>query len=527
MSMKPILVATVALSALATSAHAEFSMTVLHTNDVHSRIEPISKYDSTCSAEDNTAGDCFGGMARVLTAINEARSENENVLLVDGGDQFQGTLFYTYYKGKAAAEFMNQMGYDAMTVGNHEFDDGPEVLRGFMDAVDFPVLMSNADVSGEPMLDGVLNKSTVVTVGGETIGLIGLTPEDTGELSSPGSNITFSDPIEAVRGEVERFEAQGINKIVVLSHSGYNVDLAVAEAVEGVDVIVGGHSNTFLSNVDDGAAGPYPTMVGDTAVVQAYAYTKYLGELQVTFDDDGNVISATGEPRLLDASVTEDDAVVTRVVELAGPLDEIRREVIGATTAPIDGDRGTCRATECEMGALVTTAMLERVADQGVQIAITNGGGLRASIDEGDITMGEVLTVLPFQNTLATFDLTGAGIVEALENGVSQVEDGGGRFPQIAGMRFTWDPAAEVGSRIVSVEVEGADGTFSAIDPDATYGVVSNNFMRGGGDGYAVFAEQGMNAYDYGPGLDVVVAEYLTEAGEYTPATEDRIMTAE
>ena len=176
MSMKPILVATVALSALATSAHAEFSMTVLHTNDVHSRIEPISKYDSTCSAEDNTAGDCFGGMARVLTAINEARSENENVLLVDGGDQFQGTLFYTYYKGKAAAEFMNQMGYDAMTVGNHEFDDGPEVLRGFMDAVDFPVLMSNADVSGEPMLDGVLNKSTVVTVGGETIGLIGLTP---------------------------------------------------------------------------------------------------------------------------------------------------------------------------------------------------------------------------------------------------------------------------------------------------------------------------------------------------------------
>ena len=346
-------------------------------------------------------------------------------------------------------------------------------------------------------------------------------------MSSPGSNITFSDPIEAVRGEVERFEAQGINKIVVLSHSGYNVDLAVAEAVEGVDVIVGGHSNTFLSNVDDGAAGPYPTMVGDTAVVQAYAYTKYLGELQVTFDDDGNVISATGEPRLLDASVNEDDAVVTRVGELAGPLDEIRREVIGTATAPIDGDRGTCRATECEMGALVTTAMLERVADQGVQIAITNGGGLRASIDEGDITMGEVLTVLPFQNTLATFDLTGAGIVEALENGVSQVEDGGGRFPQIAGMRFTWDPAAEVGSRIVSVEVEGADGTFSAIDPDATYGVVSNNFMRGGGDGYAVFAEQGMNAYDYGPGLDVVVAEYLTEAGEYTPATEDRIMTAE
>lgn len=531
MSLKPFLAATVALGAMTgtayADAHADFTMTILHTNDVHSRIEPINAYDSSCGAEDNAAGECFGGMARVLTAVNEARAANENTLLVDGGDQFQGTLFYTYYKGRAAAEFMNQMQYDAMTVGNHEFDDGPEVLRGFMDAVDFPVLMSNADVSGEPLLDGVLNRSTVLNVGGQTIGLIGLTPEDTAELSSPGTGVSFSDPIEAVRAEVERFEAQGINKIVVVSHSGYNVDMAVAEAVPGVDVIVGGHSNTFLSNTDEDAQGPYPTMVGNTAVVQAYAYTKYLGELQVGFDAQGNVISAIGEPRLLDASVTEDEGVVTRVGELAGPLDEIRNQVIASATASIDGDRTSCRARECEMGVLVTTAMLERTADQGVDVAITNGGGLRASIDEGEITMGEVLTVLPFQNTLATFDLTGAGIIAALENGVSQVEDGGGRFPQVAGMRFTWDPAAEVGSRIVSVEIQGEDGSFAPLDPDATYGVASNNFMRAGGDGYSVFADEGMNAYDYGPGLDAVVADYLAEAGEYAPGVEGRIMTAE
>jgi len=134
--------------------------------------------------------------------------------------------------------------------------------------------------------------------------------------------------------------------------------------------------------------------------------------------------------------------------------------------------------------------------------------------------------VLPFQNTLATFDLTGAGILSALENGVSQVADGAGRFPQVAGMRYTWDPEAEPGSRIVSVEIE-TDAGFVAIDPEATYGVVSNNYMRGGGDGYSVFAVEGMNAYDYGPGLEQVVADYLAENAPYEPHLEGRVMQAE
>lgn len=178
------------------------------------------------------------------------------------------------------------------------------------------------------------------------------------------------------------------------------------------------------------------------------------------------------------------------------------------------------------MGVLVATAMLERVRDQGIDVAIQNGGGLRASIDAGEVTMGEVLTVLPFQNTLATFQLTGADIVAALENGVSQVEEGAGRFPQVAGMRYTWDPEAEPGSRIVSVEIETENG-YEPIDPEATYGVVSNDYMRGGGDGYAVFASEGMNAYDFGPGLEQVVADYLAENSPYTPHLEDRIMQAE
>ena len=398
-----LMTSAAALAMAATTAAADYNLTVLHTNDFHSRFEPISKYDSGCSSEDNMEGKCFGGSARLVTAINEARARAENPVLLDGGDQFQGTLFYTYYKGRLAAEMMNHLGYDGMTVGNHEFDDGPEVLRGFMDAVEFPVLMSNADVSNEPSLAGVLKKSTVIEVGGEKIGLIGATPEDTDELASPGDNITFSDPLTAIQGEVDMLTKMGVNKIIVLSHLGHKTDLEIVPQLTGVDIVVEGHSNTFLSNTSDRASGPYPMMIGNTALVSAYAYGKYLGELNVVFDDDGNIKSATGEPIVMDGAVAEDPAVKARIAEAAAPLEEIRQKVVASAAAAIDGDRGNCRARECEMGNLIADAMLDRVADQGIQIAIQNGGGIRASIDAGEVTMGEVLTVLPFQNTLSTF----------------------------------------------------------------------------------------------------------------------------
>ena len=512
-----ILTTTCALAMSAGMAAADYSLTILHTNDFHARFEPISRFDSGCSAEDNAAGECFGGTARLVTAISEARARTNNSILVDGGDQFQGTLFYTQYKGQMAAEFMNKLGYTAMTVGNHEFDDGPEVLRAFVDTVDFPVLMSNADVSGEPLLADSIAKSTVIDQGGEQIGLIGLTPENTPELASPGDNIIFTDAINAVQGEVDRLTEMGVNKIIVLSHSGYGVDLDVAANTTGVDVIVGGHSNTLLSNTSDRAAGPYPTMVGSTAVVQAYAYGKYLGELNVTFDDDGNVTEASGEPILIDGSVAEDDATVARIAELAVPLDAVRNTVVAAASDAIEGDRSVCRAMECPMGNIIADAMLDRVKDQGVQIAFANSGGIRASIDAGDITKGEVLTVLPFQNTLSTFQVTGATMIAALENGVSQHEEGSGRFPQVAGMSFTVDLSMEPGSRISDVMVGGAP-----IDPDAVYGVVSNNFVRNGGDGYDMFKDA-MNAYDFGPDLADVAAEYMAANSPVTPYTDGRI----
>ncbi|MEM7753228.1 MAG: bifunctional metallophosphatase/5'-nucleotidase [Pseudomonadota bacterium] len=525
--IKKLLMSGAALAISAPMAMAEYSITILHTNDFHDRFEPISRFDSGCSEEDNAEGKCFGGMARIVTAVEAAKARHDNYLLVDAGDMFQGTLFYQFYRGDVAAEMMNKLGYDAMAVGNHEFNHGPESLASFIEKAEFPVLMSNADLSSEPTLQDLVLKSTVVEKAGERIGLVGVTPRNNDELSSPGPNIVFTDPSPAIQAEVDALTADGINKIIVLSHSGYATDNVIAINTSDVDLIVGGHSNTFLSNTDEDADGPYPDMVNGVPIVQAYAYGKYLGELEITFDDDGNVTSAMGEPILLDASVPEDEATKTRIAELAGPLDEIRNEVVAEAAEPIEGDRSVCRAMECPMGNIIADAILDRVKDQGISIALQNGGGIRASIDAGPITKGEVLTVLPFQNTLSTFQVTGATIKDALENAVLQYDDpdATGRFAQVAGMKYTITKSAEFGSRISDIMVAEGDA-FVPLDPEKVYGVVSNNFIRKGGDGYDMFVNAD-NAYDFGPDLADVVADYMAGLGPVTPFTEGRITIVE
>jgi 5'-nucleotidase len=521
MFMRLLASSTAGLALMAGSAMADYSLTVLHTNDFHDRFEPISKYDSTCSAEDNAEGKCFGGIARMVTVIEEARAAAPgDVLLLDAGDQFQGSLFFTQYGGDLAAEFMTKLGYDAMAVGNHEFDKGPEGLSAFLDKVEFPVLSANIDVSQNNLLADRIAKSVVLEPGGEQIGVISVLAEDTAETSSPGKTVIFSSIVDAAQAEVDALSEAGVNKIILLTHVGLPADRRLADEVTGVDLIIGGHSHTLLGDMD-GAADSYPAMQNDVPIVTAYAYGKYLGELNLTFDDAGVLTEITGAPKLIDASVAEDEETVARIAELAGPLEQMRARVVAETGDAIEGSRDVCRAMECPMGNLVADAMLDRVADQGVQIAIQNGGGVRASIDAGEVTMGEVLTVLPFQNTLSTFTVSGQTIIDALENGVSQVEEGAGRFPQVAGMAFTWDPKAEPGARIVSVTVGGAP-----IDPAASYGVVSNNYVRNGGDGYKMFVDA-TDAYDFGPDLADVMAEYMAAKGPYAPYTDGRITAVE
>ncbi len=521
----------VALSAGA--ALADYQLNILHINDLHSRIEPINKSDSTCSAADAEKKECFGGIARVKGAIDARRAElgpNANILVLDAGDQFQGSLFYTQYKSGPVAEFMNGIGFDAMAIGNHEFDDGPAELLKLINAVKFPIISGNTKIADGSELKDKFKGYVVKEMGGQKVGVVSVLATDTGETSSPGDKVSFEDEVTYLKGAVKELQDQGVNKIVLLSHVGYVRDQEIAREVDGIDVIVGGHSHTLLSSTDPKAAGPYPTLVKnpsgvDVPVVTAYAYSKYLGDLSVTFDDNGVLKSATGAPKLLDAAVAQDEGFNKRVAELAAPLEEMKKKEIGVSEAAIDGSREVCRVKECSMGNLVADALLDRVKDQGITIAIQNGGGLRASIDAGPVTMGEVLTVLPFQNSIATFQIKGADLQAALENGASQIEEGAGRFVQASGLKYTFDRSKPAGSRIVSVEVKEGDN-FVKLDPEKTYGVVTNNYTRTGGDGFKTFATNAINPYDFGPSLEDAVAAYIGAHSPYKPYTDGRIVDA-
>lgn len=524
----PMFAAALALGLPGLPATAQTAFTLLHTNDFHSRIAPVTRSGGACAPADDAEGKCFGGSARLATALAELRTRAPGpVLLVDAGDQFQGSLFFTEYAGLAEAEMMAALGYDAMAVGNHEFNLGPVALGAFARAAPFPLLSANLDLSDDPALAAVIAPWTVVEVAGARVGLVGLTPPDTAELSSPGDTVRFRDPEPALREALAALEAEGVGKVILLSHLGLPADRRLAAEVAGVDVIVGGHSHSLLSNTAADAEGPYPIWVEGpeghrTAVVQAGGFGRWIGRLELTFDAEGRLAGAEGDTVPIDAGFAPDPVLAARIAELAAPLEALRDEVVAEVSAPVDGDRAACRTGECEMGVLVAEAMLDRVRAQGVQVAIQNGGGLRAGFEAGPVSMGDVLTVLPFQNALATFRLRGADLRAALEHGVAAVEEGAGRFPQVAGLRFVWDPEAAPGARIVEVEVAEGDG-WATLEPEADYGVVSNDFLRRGGDGYAMLRDAAMDAYDFGPGLDEVVRDWLAARSPYAPGTDGRI----
>lgn len=503
---------------------------ILHINDLHSRIEEIGATDATCSAEAAEAGECFGGYARLATKIRERRAalDAEGVphLTLDAGDQFQGSLYYTTYKGQAEVEFMNAIGFDAMAIGNHEFDDGPDVLADFVRAADFPVISGNTRIDDSEPLAALVEEHVVLDRGGTPVAILSVVTPDTRFLASPGPNVRFEDEIVYLREAVARMKEEGIDRIILLSHIGFGRDQEIARTVDGISLIIGGHSHTLLSNtVED--TPDYATMVESPSgravpIVQAYAFSRYLGDLRLEFGEDGAVVSAEGDTILIDASVEPDEAILARIGELSGPIEEMKRRPVAEIAAAIDGSRESCRARECEMGNAVADAMLARVADQGITIAIANGGGLRASLAEGTVTMGDVLTVLPFQNTLTTMRLSGATIIAALEHGVGAIEDGAGRFPQVAGLRFRLDPSAEPGSRISGVEVRQGAG-WEPIDEDAVYGVVTNNFLARGGDGYTMLADA-EDTYISAVDLAEALAEYLSVNEPYSPVIEGRII---
>lgn len=529
LSLGMVLLVIVGLfSSVAFAQDEVFKLTIMHTNDVHGAYGP---YDAKLD------GVTDGGAAREMTVINQIRAEGGNSILLDGGDRFTGTLFHQQWRGEEASQIMNAMKYDVMTVGNHEFDDGDDTLVKFVDSLKFPIVTS--DVTFGDNLKDKIKPYTILEVGGQKIGVIGLTPPDTAILSSPGPDVKFNaDLAGIVQPLVDDLTTQGVNKIILLSHIGLVVDQDIATKLSGVDVIVGGHSHSLLSNTYTGAEGTYPVVAKDkdgknVYIVQAGSSLKYMGRLNVQWDKDGVVTSASGDTILLSRYIAPDPDMLKIVNDLRVPISELTKQVIGETNVFLVGDRKICRSQECNLGNLITDAMR---AYSKAQIAITNGGGIRSNVPVGveipadlklaevlKVTQGDVLTVLPFGNLVSTFELKGSDVVAALENGVSQVESGAGRFPQVSGIRFSWDGSKEAGKRIVSVEVLGADGSYSAIDPNATYSLVSNDFMRRGGDGYSVFKDNSTNAYDGGSPLDVVLGDYIKANSPINPEVEGRI----
>jgi len=513
-----------------------YELTILHTNDFHARVEEYQASGATCTA----GAVCLGGSARIKTVADEIRRTRPHVLLVDAGDQFQGTLYYGLFRSAVIAQMMNALGYDAMTVGNHEFDHGPAELGSLAEGVNFPIVSSNLDVSAEPSLAGKLVPTAILTRGGERIGIIGLTTPDTPIISSPGPNVVVRDVVSSAQTAVNELTAQGVNKIVALTHLGYQEDLALARTVTGIDVIVGGHSHTFtytpvapqrfgpptfpaFSPITP--EGPYPTVVtapdgNPVLVVTAYQWGTFLGRLEVLFDPQGVVAQYDGNPIFLGNAIAKDPTVEHLLRPFRGPVNALRNQVVAESKVDLpitEGGQLICRLGECLLGSLVADAMLWKtnaiIANpaERYQIAIQNGGGLRAPIMAGKVSRGQILETLPFGNTIATMQLRGSDLLAALENGFSAYGGtaGTGRFPQVAGLRVIWNPAAPPGSRVMQVEVRQADGSYSPLDPNAVYRVVTNDFMRRGGDGYTVFRDRAINPYDFGPALDEALADYM------------------
>jgi len=498
---------------------AALDVTILFTNDTHAHLDNV---------------------ARRWTTIQQVRAETEHSILLDAGDVFSGTLYFNQYLGQADLEFMNLMGYDAMVPGNHEFDKGPGPLAEFVKNAEFPIVSANVDYSEEPALSGLVNENvaanakggaiypaTALDVGGERIAVFGLTTPDTAFLANPGDHIDFLDAVDTARETVASLAAQGYDKIVALTHLGYDKDVALAEAVEGIDIIIGGHSHTRLDEATVVRGDGEPTLIAQTG-----EYGQRLGRLDASFDDNGVLTAWEYELIDIDAQneageylIAADEAFAARLAELAAPIEELKAQVVGKTSVALEGSRTQVRRGETNLGNLVADGVLEAARSAGATIAITNGGGIRASIPAGDVSLGDVLTVMPFGNTMVTLDLTGAEIVAALENGVSAVEEQAGRFPQVAGLKFAYDLSKPAGERVVDVRVRGENGAYAPIDPAATYTVATNAYMADGGDNYQVFKkakDEGRITELFAVDYDVFSA-YLQSHGTVSPTLEGRI----
>jgi 5'-nucleotidase / UDP-sugar diphosphatase len=517
--MKRTLFCLVSLVLATLSMAKPITITVLHTDDLHGHIEPFKIKNGT-----------YGGYARQLTLVKRYMASDPNPLLLSGGDTFQGTLYFNVYQGLADLYFMNLMGYNGMAVGNHEFDLGPEPLSRFAKGANFPILSANIDVSQEPLLKDLIKPHTILTVDGEKVGLIGATTPDLPTISSPGDKVKMLELFSSIENSVKALEAEGVNKIFLLSHLGYTLEQEVAAKVRGIDLIVGGHSHTLLGEFNNPdfppSEGPYPTIVKNpdgnrTLLVAAWEWGKLLGRIKVHFDDNGAIQSWTdAQPIVVDSNVEEDPLGKWAVYAFAKPIENLRNTIIGQTVTGIDGSRETVRKGESPMANVIADSMLESGAKAGAELALINGGGVRSGIDNGPITYEEAIQVQPFNNQLVILDLTGEEILRALEYGVEGIPENRGQFLHVSkGSSYTFDLRRPKGQQVTNVIING-----KPLERGKTYRTIMNSFMASGGDDNAIFRDA--KGYRLNTGtLDIdVLVEYIRKHTPIIGKPEGRIV---
>lgn len=480
-------------------------ITILHTNDFHG-------YLTGTDAKN-------GGIARIYTVVKEERSKNPNTILIDAGDHLQGANIVNFFRGQNVVEIYNAMGYTYATFGNHEFDWGKEVTQQRAKEAKYTYLCANIiDTStGKTFAPKAFDTMEFSTL---KLGFFGLNTKDLPILVNPKGieGLKILDPIDTSKNMVEILKKEGADFVIVISHLGYNDggeddDLTLASSVSGINLIIGGHTHTVLREATN-VNGVYITQAGDKGL--------YLGRIYLDFENTytGSKLKNFRYSLIpITDSIKEDEFIKSLISPYEEKLKREMERVIGETLVDLDGERANIRSKETNLGNLIADMMRELANSD---IAITNGGGIRASIKKGPIKIGDVYNVLPFDNLIVKLELTGKDILLALENGFSQIEAGAGRFPQVSGLTVKVNRKRPPMSRVIEVLIAG-----KPLDPNKIYTVATNDFMAAGGDGYSSFKNAKSSVWVTGNWMRDDFVEYVKKHTPLNPQVEGRIVYVE
>ena len=492
------------ISRIADPCLAQTTLTILYSSEHHGALQPL----------DHGPFKNLGGVARRASLIEQVRKEVEHVLLVDSGDLLVGTAMSSVFRGEADIAAMNLMNYDAVGVGNHDFDYGTEHLKTLQKEARFPFLCTNV----RPKRPDVCKQFIIKIVGPVRIGLIGLI----GKGNYPDTfnraavrEVDFQNPIEAAKAVATELRDR-VELLVAVTHQDTEEDLLLAKAVPALDVIIGGHTQGFDGLIPQGTTTPREGRVELAGVgpifVKTHRQGRTLGRLDLLLHDQTLMVA---EARNLPVSPTipENQQVAVLVHQYARRLDEQTTQVVGHATVDLEGESGQVRTRETNLGNLLAD-LARRHA--GTDIALLNAGVIRASIPAGPVSFKRIMEVLPFDSSLTTLTVTGAQLQEAMENSVSRLPQASGRFLQVAGLSYAFDPGGLPGSRVKEIKVHG-----NPLVPARRYSVVVDQFLAEGGDGYAVFLQATDKRDHQIPLRDVLTSAFKT--GPLTAREESRI----